>query len=350
MKKNPFDERLAAFAARMEKLDLDIAIVADEANILSLAGVKCDSACLAVTPRETRLFTDFRYFAEIRRTAPWIKTGDISRLGGSKPFSKKKFSRVGYESSIAHSRFLKFEKAFPGAEFVDVLSEVSALRAVKTTREIDAIREAAELNDRIWREVSAKFKPGMTERDMAREIKLAMVRLGDGEAFATIVCIGRNAAECHHVPDDTVWNGKEPILVDMGVKLRGYCSDMTRCIKPARKSAAYSKVYDAVLEANRLATAAAKPGMTGRELDAIARRHLSRCGFGKAFGHSLGHGVGFEVHEAPAVSKKSKSVLEPGMIVTIEPGVYLEGNLGVRIEDLVVITEDGCEPLSHSAK
>ena len=123
-----------------------------------------------------------------------------------------------------------------------------------------------------------------------------------------------------------------------------------RCIKPARKSAAYSKVYDAVLEANRLATAAAKPGMTGRELDAIARRHLSRCGFGKAFGHSLGHGVGFEVHEAPAVSKKSKSVLEPGMIVTIEPGVYLEGNLGVRIEDLVVITEDGCEPLSHSAK
>ena len=168
MKKNPFDERLAAFAARMVKLDLDIAIVADEANILSLAGVRCDSACLAVTPRETRLFTDFRYFAEIRRTAPWIKTGDISRLGGSKPFSKKKFSRVGYESSIAHSRFLKFEKAFPGAEFVDVLSEVSALRAVKTRLEIDAIREAAELNDRIWREVSAGFKPGTSAKGRGR--------------------------------------------------------------------------------------------------------------------------------------------------------------------------------------
>ena len=224
------------------------------------------------------------------------------------------------------------------------------MRAVKTTREIDAIREAAALNDRIWREVSAKFKPGMTERDMAREIKLAMVRLGDGEAFATIVCIGRTAAECHHVPGDTEWNGKDPILVDMGVKLHGYCSDMTRCIKPARESAAYRKVYDAVLEANRLAMAAAKPGMTGRELDAVARRHLLRCGFGKAFGHALGHGVGFEVHEAPAVSKKSKSVLEPGMIVTIEPGVYLEGNLGVRIEDLVVITENGCEALSRSVK
>lgn len=350
MKKNPFGERLAAFAAKMEKLKLDIAIIADEANILSLTGVKCDSACLAVTRHETRLFTDFRYFAEIRRTAPWMKTGDIARLGGKKPFSKKAFRKVGYESSIAHSRFLVFKKAFPGARFVDVSKEIAALRAVKTQCEIEAIREAAALNDRIWREVSAKFKPGMTERDMAREINLAMVRLGDGEAFTTIVCIGKNAAECHHVPDDTVWDGKKPILVDMGVKLRGYCSDMTRCIKPARQSAAYRKVYDAVLEANRLAMAAAKPGITGRELDAVARRHLARCGFGKAFGHSLGHGVGFQVHEAPAASKKSKTVLEPGMIVTIEPGVYLEGNLGVRIEDLVVITKDGCESLSQSAK
>ena len=177
-----------------------------------------------------------------------------------------------------------------------------------------------------------------------------MIEYGDGEAFETIVCIGENAAECHHVPDDTPWDGRKPILVDMGVKLGGYASDMTRNIVGPRSSKLYRKVYNLVREANERAIAAAKSGITAAKLDAVARNFLTKNSFGKAFGHSLGHGVGLEIHEAPAVSKKSKTVLKPGMVITIEPGVYLPGNLGVRVEDLVLITENGCEVLSASKK
>ena len=180
-------------------------------------------------------------------------------------------------------------------------------------------------------------------------IQAWMIALGDGEAFETIVCAGANAAECHHVPDDTVWRRGEPLLVDMGVKLDGVCSDMTRNIKAARDPE-YAKVYDVVLQANEAAIAAARPGITAGALDAVARRIIRKAGYGKAFGHSLGHGVGYEIHEEPCAKQKSKTELEPGMFVTIEPGIYLEGRLGVRIEDLVLITTTGCEVLSHSPK
>ena len=149
---------------------------------------------------------------------------------------------------------------------------------------------------------------------------------------------------------NTKWDGKKNILVDMGIKYRGYASDMTRNIFGSRPSKLYKKVYGLVLEANRRAIAAAKPGMTAKSLDKVARDFLEANGFGKAFGHSLGHGVGLEVHEEPAISHRANTRLEPGMIITIEPGVYLSGNLGVRIEDLVLITENGCEVLSSSAK
>ena len=179
-----------------------------------------------------------------------------------------------------------------------------------------------------------------------------MNALGDGEAFETIVCAGRNAAECHHVPDDTVWRKGEPLLVDMGVKLEGYCSDMTRCIggRRGRGAARYAEIYEVVRAANLAAIAALKPGMSGRELDAVARRIIRKAGYGACFGHALGHGVGLEIHEWPVASRRSRTVLKPGMVVTVEPGIYIEGELGVRIEDLVLVSRDGCEVLSSSGK
>ena len=200
----------------------------------------------------------------------------------------------------------------------------------------------------------------MAERQMAAVIRKMMIDRGEGEAFATIVCVGRNAAECHHEPDDTVWNGREPVLVDIGVKLDGVCSDLTRNLVPgfrdpsgratrAKPYRLYRQVYELVLEANLAAIAAARPGLTGRQLDKVARDVIAKGGFGRCFGHSLGHGVGYEIHEPPTASKRSETVLKPGMVLTIEPGVYLEDNLGVRIEDLILITETGCEVLSSAA-
>lgn len=351
-KTNPYKARLEEFALYVASQGLDAALVTTPANVRALTGVECDNAVVFVTPAKTVFYTDFRYVPAVERLAPYLEIGDIKKFRGEKPFTMRgvKFRKVGFESSIPYSNYLKFSNAFKGAELVDIEEGVAALRAVKTPEEIETIREAAALNDIVWEMAQGYFKPGMTERDMARIIKHIMLDVGEGEAFETIVCVGANAAECHHIPDDTEWDGRKNVLVDMGVKHKGYASDMTRNIVGPRPSKLYKKVYNLVLEANMRAIAAAKPGMTAARLDKVARDYLKANNFGEAFGHSLGHGVGLEVHEAPAVSKRDKTVLKPGMVITIEPGVYLPGNLGVRIEDLVLITEDGCEVLSTSGK
>ena len=340
---------------------LDLVLVADQANIRAITGVNCDNAVLEVSRFRgfevlkfgVTLYTDFRYIPMVHRVAPQLRVKDIKRFGTGKR-RPRRFNRVGYESTISHARFLEWQKKFPKAKFVDISKDLAAIRAVKTPDEIAALRAAEKLNCEIWETARGKFKAGMTERQMARIIQKLMIDRGEGEAFGTIVCVGKNAAECHHEPDDTVWNGREPVLVDMGVKLNGVCSDLTRNLVPgssrsARVSRTYRQVYQLVLKANLAAIAAAKPGMTGKALDKVARDVIKKGGFGKCFGHSLGHGVGYEIHEAPYAAKKGKMVLKPGMLVTIEPGIYLEDNLGVRIEDLVLITDTGCEVLSSSA-
>ena len=350
---NPLAERLDAFMRVVRRRRLDAALVFGEADIRALAGVVCDNGCLVVTPSRAVFVTDFRYVPMAHRVAPWLETVELAR-GVTFPQTVRRIlgpvKRLGYEGAISAARYLDLAKTFRGAVLVDVGDEILSLRAVKTVDEIARIAAAEALNDEIWARSRKDFRPGMTEKDLQRVIRAWMNALGDGEAFETIVCAGANAAECHHVPDDTVWRKGEPLLVDMGVKLDGVCSDMTRCLRPRGRAAdpEYDRVYGIVLEANRAAIAAAKPGMTAGALDEVARDVISKAGYGKAFGHSLGHGVGYEIHELPTARPKDGTVLEPGMFVTIEPGIYLEGRLGVRIEDLVLITTTGCEVLSHS--
>ena len=342
---------------------LDLTLVAGQANIRALTGINCDNAILACRPPSFVLYTDFRYIPMVHRVAPKLICRDIKRFGAgtSRP------RRIGYESSISHARFLEWQKKFPKATFIDISKDLAAIRAVKTPDEIAALKAAEKLNCEIWETARGRFRAGMTELQMARIIRKLMIERGEGEAFETIVCVGKNAAECHHEPDGTVWNGREPVLVDMGVKLGGFCSDLTRNLVPGlgktgglktkdgrregRPAKLYRQIYDLVLKANRAAIAAARPGITGKRLDKVARDVIRKGGFGKCFGHSLGHGVGYEVHEPPYASqKKGDMILKPGMLVTIEPGIYLEDNLGVRIEDLVLITETGCEVLSECEK
>ncbi|MDO5317873.1 MAG: aminopeptidase P family protein [bacterium] len=361
---NPRAERLATFAKVLRRRRLDVALVFGEANIRSLCDVVCDNGCLVVLPLSSRaaetscfFVTDFRYVPMVHRVAPWLKTIELRRgetfaevVKGILARRRIKVARVGYEGAISATRYLQLKKAFPQVRMADVGDDILSLRAVKSVDEITRIAAAEALNDEIWIRSRKDFKVGMTEKDLQRVIRAWMNALGDGEAFETIVCAGANAAECHHVPDDTVWRKGEPLLVDMGVKLDGVCSDMTRCLMPRNADVEYMKVYDVVLSANRAAIAAAKPGMTAGALDKVARDIITKAGYGKAFGHSLGHGVGYEIHELPTARPKDDTVLEPGMLVTIEPGIYLEGRLGVRIEDLVLITTTGCEVLSQSRK
>ena len=336
--------RTGELARIAKRRKLDQVLVFGQANIRALTGVNCDSGCLSLCASgQVAFYTDFRYVPMIHRVAPGLKVRDIRWLAA-------RGKRIGYESTVSHARFLSLQKLAPRAKFVDVAEDLKAIRAVKTPEEQAKLRAAVALNDEIWAAAQREFRPGMTEREMARVIRHLMIERGDGEAFDTIVCVGKNAAECHHEPDDTVWNGREPVLVDMGVRVDGFCSDMTRNLVPKRPRPLYRQIYDLVLRANAAAIAAARPGITGRALDKVARDVIREGGFGKCFGHSLGHGVGYEIHEAPTASKRDKTVLRPGMAVTIEPGVYLEDNLGVRIEDLVLITETGCEVLTRSGK
>lgn len=335
---------------------LDFSLVTDPANVRALTGINCDNAVLVCEGGDVcdlsrmRLYTDFRFLPMVRRLAPQLRSADLKKLpqlakGGRTP------RRIGFESSISVSALERFKQVFPRARFVDVEDEVLAVRSVKTRGEIERICAAVALNDAIWDSARKTFRPGMTELEMARVIKLMMVEAGEGEAFETIVCVGANAAECHHIPDGTVWDGREPVLVDMGVKLDGFCSDMTRCFGGVRRGGGlYAKIYSLVRRANLAAIAAVRPGMTCRALDKVARDVIAQAGYGRYFGHSLGHGVGLEIHERPFISRRSRERLEPGMIFTIEPGVYLEGQLGVRIEDVVLVTADGCEVLTSSAK
>ena len=273
------EDRLSNLARVARRRRLDLVLVRNQANILALTGVNCDNAVLAVAPTggdgaaKTVFYTDFRYVPMVHRVAPRLACRDIKRL-------KIEGSRIGYESSIPHSKYLEFAKKARRAKFVDLAKDISIMRAVKTPDEIARIREAEALACRIWEDASAGFRAGMTERDMARVIQKMMIERGEGEAFPTIVCVGKNAAECHHEPDDTVWNGREPVLVDMGVRLGGVCSDLTRNVV-VNPSKLYKKVYALVLEANLAAIAAARPGMTGKALDKVARDVIRKGGFGK---------------------------------------------------------------------
>ena len=327
---------------------LDAILIRREPAIRAFAHVESDNAALLLTRRGARLYTDFRFVAAVHRTAPDLAVSDIKGLYSA--LNRLGVVRLGVEFGMSHASFLKMTKKCPRATFVDVSERLAELRAVKSAKEIAGIAKAAVLNDEIWLGVRENLRPGTTEREIAAQIDYLMTSMGDGPAFETIVCVGKNAAECHHRPDRTVWTGEEPILVDMGVRLDGWCSDMTRNVVPPHPTRLYRKIYDLVLRANEAAIKAARPGMTGKALDRVARKIIADAGYGEAFGHSLGHGVGVEVHESPMASRRSKDVLKPGMFVTIEPGVYLEGRLGVRIEDLVVITADGCDVLSRSEK
>lgn len=344
-------KRLKELSSTLSKRKIDVAVVRNQANVRALTGIDCDNAMLLVRKDGSAVFhTDFRYIPMVHRVAPDLPVKEIKKFSLARDIKAGRVKRVGYESCWTVAQFEAFKKKNGEAEYVDILADVLALRAVKTPEEQQALREAEALNDRIWSEAQKQFAAGMTERQMARIIKHLMIEKGDGEAFETIVCVGPNAAECHHVPDDTVWDGKSPVLVDMGVKLNGYCSDMTRNIVPRSASKRYREIYAHVLGANMAAIAALKPGMTSGALDKVARDYLKERGFTTEFGHSLGHGVGIEIHESPWAANKQKTVLKPGMSVTIEPGLYIEGELGVRIEDLVLVTEEGCEVISHSKK
>jgi Xaa-Pro aminopeptidase len=231
---------------------------------------------------------------------------------------------------------------------IPVSGMVEKLRIVKSAEEIEKIRQAVSLNELVFQETYQKLIPGQTEREVAAVIESAMMSKGaEGATFPTIVAAGPNAAVPHAVPTDRPIKEGETVIIDMGLKLNGYCSDMTRTVVLGKPDKRIKEIIRLTRKAQRAALKTIRAGILAKEADRAARKIIADAGFGKYFGHGLGHGVGLAVHEPPSLNRLRRNKLQPGMVVTVEPGIYLPGWGGVRLENMVVVEEEGCTVLNQ---
>jgi Xaa-Pro aminopeptidase len=334
-------------AAGLVERGVDLMLVTEIVNVGYLTGFGgTNGAC--VCGAETRLFlTDFRYTerAEAEVEGWEVVTVKDDWLAG---IAERLSGRVGFEDDHVSVRLLERLRAkLPeGVEMVAAGGAVERLRRVKDEVELEAIAAAAELADEVWRWSLERGLAGRSELDVARAAEARIRELGGEPSFPAIVAAGPNGALPHAEPGEREIGGGELVVFDMGAKLDRYCSDGTRTFATGEPGERAREAYEAVREAQAAALDAVAAGIGGEQLDGVARERIAAAGHGDRFGHGLGHGVGLEVHEAPRVSPRSEDVLETGEVVTIEPGVYLPGELGVRIEDLVVVEQGGCRNLS----
>jgi Xaa-Pro aminopeptidase len=330
-----------------ERLDGPL-LVTTPVNVRYLTGLDSSNAALLVESERTRLFTDFRYIeratdvdgVEAVQTARDI-IGDLPELVSGP---------VAFEAG--HLTYASWERLRSGGlELVPSSGAVEALRALKEPGEIDAIRRACEATDRAYAALAQERFTGRTEREVAWTMEqLLREHGGEGIAFDTLVAAGQSGASPHSELGDTPIEAGTLVIVDSGCTVDGYASDCTRTFATGDLPDELRRIYDVCLEAQLRALDEIRPGMSGREADASARGVIEAAGYGERFGHGLGHGLGLKVHEAPALRPESDEMLQPGQVFSIEPGIYLPGTAGVRIEDLVVLRDDGVERLTTGPK
>jgi Xaa-Pro aminopeptidase len=341
-------DRLAALVAERE---LDCFLVTDLVDVSYLTGFGgTNGACICGA--EQRVFlTDFRYTerAEAEVDGWDVVTVEDDWLGG---IAERLSGKSGFEDHHMAVRSMKrLEQKLPeGITLEGAGGIVEELRRVKDDAEQAAIAAAAELADEIWSWSLERGLTGRTELDVARAAEARIRELGAEPSFPTIVAAGPNGALPHAEPGEREIGRGELVVFDMGAKLDGYCSDGTRTFATGEPGEAARAVYETVREAQEAALAAVRADVKAEDVDGVARELIAAAGHGERFGHGLGHGVGLEVHEEPRVSQRSEDVLAAGEVVTIEPGIYLPGELGVRIEDLVVVTDSGHRNLSGLPK
>ena len=343
-------DRLGRVRAAMDERSLSAMLVTTPASVRWLSGFTApEDARVLITPHDAWLLTDGRYVAqadEESRLEPIIERDWMSEVA-----SRVRSGPLGVEAEHLTLASASSLAGKLGHEPVRTEGLVSRLRRVKDASEIDAIRRAAALTDRAFAHALRTLRPGVREVEVALEIeRFVRTQGGDGMAFDVIVASGPRSAMPHGTASPKPIEEGELVTIDMGARIDGYCADMTRTVGVGEVSPAHRELFEAVLEAERAALAEVRPGANGKDLDAVARDVLTGHGLGEAFAHSLGHGVGLDVHEGPALSARSNDELAAGMVVTIEPGAYRPGDAGVRIEDLAVVTDDGHEVLSSSPK
>ncbi|MCC6157939.1 MAG: aminopeptidase P family protein [Deltaproteobacteria bacterium] len=333
---------------------LDALVVWNMVNVRYLSGFTGTEGALVITRDRAQFLTDSRYATQIRDEAPAfehrIAPAKIANIAAA--LTDIKAEHVGYEDEILPvARAVALRDSTPGVEWIGLGTRLDALRLRKDPAEIGLMRRAARIAETGLDRALGMLRPGVTERQVALALEFAMREAGaSGTSFDTIVASGPRGALPHGVASDRTIGAGEMVTIDFGCVANGYCSDQTVTIGVGHVNGEMRRVYDIVLEAQHRAIDALRPGVSLREVDALARGVIADAGFDEFFGHGLGHGVGMEIHESPRVSGSSEYTAEEGHVVTIEPGIYIPGRFGVRIEDTLVVTQSGCDRITSIDK
>jgi len=342
----------------LRKNKVDALLITAEKNVKYLTGFTGDSTWLLMTPDDEVLFSDFRYTIQLAEECAdvpaLIRTSNVSLVDAvTEQIRDKKIERIGVEGHVLTMNLHQtIQDALEGIDMASVSWEVEKLRTIKDKYEIAETRNAVELAERGFQYLQALLTPEATELQLSFELEHAIRNFGGaGVAFHPIIAVGDRAALCHYRPGPIKLADSPILLCDWGAETHsGYKSDLTRTMITGKIPAKFEKIYKTVLESQELAIAAIKPGASCQSIDQIARDFIKKAGFGKYFDHGLGHGIGLDIHELPRFSQSSDEPLKAGMVVTVEPGIYLPGWGGVRIEDDVLVTKSGCEVLSSVPK
>lgn len=353
-----YDKRVKDLRSLYNEKGFDGVLMANPANIYYYTGFYGDDSKLLVCNDYLALLTDGRYTEQAAKECPQVPLLVQSAANGSwiqllnKACQENHVQKLAFEGDfVTYREFSVMAENLGNIELSDSGSIISAARIVKDEAEIKLLREVAEIGDKVLHSVEKYLKPGITEKELAREIDYAFLALGaEGLSFPTIVAAGENGAKPHAKPSDYQFKAGDFVTIDMGGRYKGYCGDMTRTFAIGFADNKHKELYDLVLSAQDYAEKHIMPGMTGSDADNLARKILEDAGYGEYFSHSLGHGVGLEIHEAPTLRPKDDYVLKVGNIVTIEPGLYISGFGGLRIENTVLLTENGAVPLNKYPK
>lgn len=349
---------------RYQKLDellqskrLDAVLVSDGYNIRYLSGFTGATGYLLVTRNSKTLFTDSRYTIAAKAQAPDYTVVEVGSNRDycaviNKVLAAEQVKVLGFESlQVRYSEYMDLKERLKVKELVPLKGELARLRRIKTKEEIAFMRQAEHIGDLAFEEVLRHIRPGVTEIEIAAKLEYIMKLNGaDKLSFETIVASGANSSKPHAEPGHRRIEKGDFVTMDFGCVYKGYCSDMTRTVVVGKANKQQKAIYATVLKAQLAVLEMLAPGLHGKEYDAVARTIIYEAGYEGCFGHGLGHSVGLEIHENPRFSMLEEDVIEAGMVMTVEPGIYVPEFGGVRIEDMVVMTEDGYENFAHSSK
>ncbi len=349
-------ERLSRLREFLREKKADAVVVNKEVNLHYFSGFRGDDSLLLVSPDDALLVTDSRYTEQAAQQAPLFeiveqKDGLFARA--AECVKARGWKKLAFEgNAMLYDTFVRFGEQLDHNATLDVSVHLDRLREVKEAEEIARIRKACEIADAAFLDVVKFIRPGVSEREVAVRLETTMRSLGsERPAFTTIVASGERGSLPHGIATEKLIVSGEFVTMDFGAMYEGYHSDMTRTVCVGHASDAQRKLYGTVLDAQEFGVSLVKPGASGKDVDGLVRQRLADAGYGEYFGHGLGHSLGLEIHEEPRLSKKSDCEhLLPGMLVTVEPGVYLPGKGGIRIEDTVLVTETDGVPLTKSGK